>query len=299
MRGWGAIWLLAMSGLTLPLPGCGDGPLSRPYNPRPGYESSHDMRPVKVDLYRYTNKGRAAPDFSDEYEIVDEPPLSFRFPDAYYYDHPNHTGGAQTQVGIHFDLDTMKPAPLSTIVFGGAVLVDSTTTPIKYRDTTPEEDSEFNRRSVTVTIDSNGHNGPGGSKFPLAENLSKSVKNDLARGVYGAQDLGVINGLSIVNYTTFYRNWTNVKHYPPLLIDGFDINNNKFSAFPVDPSTKIVQNVDCDFTVKTCTGKFIYRGRELRFVVGHRNFSQIESVGQKIVQLLDKYRLAPARKGEY
>ena len=286
--------------LALALSGCGGGPLSRPYNPRPGYESSHDMRPMKVDLYRYTNKLRETAGSSyDEYEIVDEPPLSFRFPDAYYWAHPNHKGGAQSIVGVHFDLDTLKPAPLAAIVFPGAVLVDGTTTPVKYRDTTLEEISEYNRRYVNVTIYNNVGSYGGGTKLPRAENLSKSAKNDLARGEYGAKDVGVINGMRIINYTTYYKNWSNIKHYPPLLINGFDISNNKFSAFPIEPDKQIVQNVDCDFTVKTCAGEFIYHGRKLRFVVGHRNFFQIDSVAQQIVQLLDKYRLPPDHNGKY
>jgi hypothetical protein len=284
------------------LAGCGGGPPSRPYDPRSSYLSSKDMRPVQVDLYRYANKDKGNRKsfleqlFHDYYEIVDEPPLSFQFPDAYYNDSSNHEGGAQSQIGIHFDLDTMKPATLVPAVTPGSVPIDGNSGSKKYRMRTPQEDAELNRRYVHVSID---RNGSGGGRFPTNANLTSLTRAWLAEGQYGAKPAGVINGMQIVNYTEKYKGYTNLRVDPPIYVGNVDIENNEIAAFPIESDKKIVQIVDCDRMSDICSAGFIYNNRELTFYVNNQHFLEIESVAQKIVQLLDKYRLPAAQKGEY
>ncbi len=259
---------------------------------------------MQVDLYRYANKGASSSGFLahllyDQYEIIDEPPLSFRFPDAYYHDHPNHKGGAQNTVALHFDLDTMKPAPLAPIVFPGPVLVDAAIAPNKYRERTPQEAADYARRYVNVTIYSNATGGSGGAKFPKSETLSSRAKDYLIRGEDGAKDAGIVNNMQIINYTEKYKNYTNLRTDPPVYVGNVDIENNDISAFPLDSTKSIVKVVDCDRLSNICAGQFIYHNRELNFYVSNKHLLEIELVAQKIVQLLDKHRLPPARKGEY
>jgi len=49
----------------------------------------------------------------------------------------------------------------------------------------------------------------------------------------------------------------------------------------------------------TCAGEFTYHGRALHFVVNNRHFKNMDAVAKKIITLLDKYQLPPAKKGEY
>jgi hypothetical protein len=288
----------------LALGGCGGGPPSRPYNPRPGYLSSKDMRPVQVDLYRYANKGARKGFlnhlFHDNYEVIDEPPLSFRFPDAYYNYSSNHEGGAQSQVGIHFDLDTMKPATLVPTVTPGSVPVDGKSGSKKYRMRTPQEDAELNRRYVNVSIRNNaGGGGAAGSYFLTNELLSLRVKYDLAHGEDGAKYVGVINGMQIVNYTEKYKGYTNLRVDSPIYVGNVDIENNEIAAFPIESDKKIIQMLNCDRMSNRCRAEFLYHNRAVKFWVDNQHFLKIETVAQKIVQLLNKYRLPPAQKGEY
>ncbi|MFM9853902.1 MAG: hypothetical protein ACKVOJ_14030 [Sphingomonadaceae bacterium] len=296
-------------GLLPALDGC-DGPKSRPYNPRPGYLSSKNMRPVKVDLYRYADKGAKSNGFLDgllydEFEIIDEPPLSFRFPDAYYHAHPNHKGGAQTEVGIHFDLDTMKPATLAPIVFPfpGLVLVDATSIPEKYRKRTSQEVADYAKRYIFVQVVNNSNlygGGYGGhGALPTNADLIRWPKLRLQRGDDGAKDAGVINGMQIINYTEKYKGYTNLRIDPPVYVENFDIENNEIGAFPVNPSKNIVQSIECDRISNNCKASFVYHSRTVMFHVNNQHFLDIELVAQKVIQLLDKYRLPPARKGDY
>jgi hypothetical protein len=299
-------WLSVVGFLSM-LSGCG-GPPSRPYNERSGYLPSKDLRPVQVDLYRYANKGVRSTGFInslsyDQFEIIDEPPLSFRFPDAYYHTNTNHEGGAQSEVGIHFDLDTMKPATLVPAVTPGSVPVGGGTGSKKYRMRTLQEMAELNRRYVYVSVLNNSHLYGGGfgghAALPTNEDLTRLTKAWLAEGQYGAKDAGVINGMRIINYTEKYKGWTNLRIDPPVFIENFDIENNEIAAFPLNTSKKIVQSIECDRISNNCNGLFIYHNRTVRFYVNNQHFLEIESVAQKIIQLLDKYRLPRARKGNY
>lgn len=290
-------------GAAVTLIRCGTTFQSRPFNQRPGYEATKNMNPVRVDLYRYANPRGKNTFFSylfrKEYEIVDEPPLSFKFPDAYYFEQPNHNGGAQGHVAIHFDLYTLKPAKLAPFIISDVIAVDPNATPIKYRDRTVEEKNEADLRTVAVIIYNNCCNIRGDSKLPSQVGWDALIKQDVSERASGARYVGVINGMQIVDYQLKYANWKNMPRKKPIYIDGIDVENSEISTFPIDSQSKTVQYLKCNQLSNICQGGFIYRGRELIFWANVKHLAEIEMVVRRIINLLDRYRLPPAAKGDY
>jgi hypothetical protein len=306
VSGWRVLsGLVLLVSAVVVLTGCADdGHLSRPFDDQPAFESSKDMRLVQVDLYRYTEMrpmpiGLLDRLLYDQFEIIDEPPLSFRFPDAYYDFRTNHKGGAQPQVRIHFDLDSMRPAPRAPIVFPYYDFTDLTLTSKPSHERTPKEAAEFNRRYVVVDVDSNRFEDGSWSHgaLPSSTEIAKWTKARLANGKDGAKYLGIVNGMQLVKYTT------KGKDHPfpaltPMYVGGIDINNNYIAAFAIDSDKNKVQLIDCYISL-FCESRFIYHKRLVRFSVRPQHFLEIESIAQKIIELLDQHRLPPARKGEY
>jgi len=227
---------------ALLLSACGDD-LSRPYNPRPGYLASKSMKPVQVDLYRYKNEKQPRGFWNrlwhDKYEIVDEPPLSFKFPQAYYFAHPNHKGGGQSDIGIHFDLETLGPLPHAPF------MIDYFRRP----EIGTDEDKEHRRRKANfkLYIQLSGQDMLKGPNWPAqTDNQRRRVE----KGQYGARYAGVYDGIQVVHYAErdmqpFLRRKINGKpsknpHYKqPFYIDDIDIENWEIAAFPINPSKKV------------------------------------------------------------
>jgi len=287
---------------ALLLSACGDD-LSRPYNPRPGYLASKSMKPVQVDLYRYKNKKRPKSlvgrlwHVSDQ--IFDEPPLSFKFPQAYYFAHPNHKGGAQSTVDIHFDMETLGPLPHAPFM----------TDYFRRPEIGTEKDREFRRRKATVQIKI-VFSRPDMLKGPNWPAQAETERERVKKGWQGARDAAVHDGMKVVHYAKknmepFLRRTKNghpiknIKYNKPFFIGDVDIENWEIAAYPIGPKKKITQFVTCRPISDRCTGEFTYHGRALRFVVNNRHFADMDAVAEKIITLLDKYRLPPAKKGEY
>lgn len=269
-------------------------PPSRPYDTRPGYAASKSMKPVQVDMYQYANKkwdpGSVWDNFTvDRFEIVDVPPLSFNFPDAYYWTDPSHKGGPQGHIGIHFDLDTLDPLPMAPF------MVNNFSRP----DWTSKAADEYRRRKVMFSLTAKRGVGRGPDLIKKRDR-SGGIKDDVERKQYGAQFAGVINGYQIVDYKDRGLGPEHSSYKEPRYIaDDLDIENVHFKAFPLDQDNHIASYVECFASASGCRAEFIYHGRQVKVNFSNQHFENVDGVAQKVITLLDKYRLPPAVKREY